>query len=114
MYKLSLFILLYIYISSTVGIVLLIVLRAAVVVMPVILHTLSSIFLILALQSVLLTRLLVSVALTFLTSSSYSAFLTTLFYTTSLSLLKSVGAGDNLSTSNFSNLSISYLSMFLS
>ena len=57
--------------------------------------------------SVFITKLPVSVdwiALTFLTSWSYSAFITASFFTTSLSLLKSLGTGTNLSTYNLSNL----------
>ena len=75
-----------------------------------------------------LTKLLeavVSIVLIFLTNSSYSVFSTTSFFTAPLSLLKSTGAGTNLSTSSlstlffklfkpvrtFSNLSISILSI---
>ena len=51
-----------------------------------------------------LTVPLVWITLTFLTCWSYSAFLAASFFTTSLSLLKSLGAGTNLSTYNLSNL----------
>ena len=54
-----------------------------------------------------LTKSLVSVVLILLTLSTnslHSVFLTISFFTASLSLLKSTGAGTNLSTSNLSTL----------
>ena len=48
------------------------------------------------------TNLVVSMLFTFATNSSYAVFLITSFFTTSLSLLKSKGAGANFSISNSS------------
>ena len=48
------------------------------------------------------TKSLVSIFFTFGASFSYTTFLTTSFFTASLNLLKSIGAGANLSMSNLS------------
>ena len=48
-----------------------------------------------------MSRILFSI---FFILAFYKSFLTTLFFTTSFTLLKSTGAGTNLSTSNLSTL----------
>ena len=60
------------------------------------------ILLILALRAVLVAKLVISGILSsiFFILALYTSFLTTSFFTLSLSLLKSTGAGTNLSTSN--------------
>ena len=59
-----------------------------------------------ALRAVLVAKLVISVILSsiFFILALCSSFLKTSFFTTSLNLLKSTGAGNNLSTSNLSTL----------
>ena len=61
---------------------------------------------ILALRDILAAKLVISGILSsiFFSLALYTSFLTTSFFTTSLSLLKSTGAGSNLSISNLSTL----------
>ena len=68
---------------------------------------------ILALRKALVAKLVISGALSsiFLILALYTSFLITPFFTISLSLLKSTGAGTNLSTSNLSSLLLKWLKL---
>ena len=90
----------------TLGILFSKVVRVALVAKLVILVTLSLTSFILALREALVAKLVISDILSsiFLILALYTSFLTTSFFTSSLNLLKSTGAGTNLSSSNLSTL----------
>ena len=90
----------------TLGILFSTALRAVLVAKLVILGISPLTSFILALRVVLVAKLVISGILSsiFFILALYTSFLTTSFFTTSLSLLKSTGAGTNLSISNLSTL----------
>ena len=97
----------------TLGILFSKVVRVALVAKLVILVTSSLTSFILALREALVAKLVISDILSsiFLILALYVSFLTTSFFTSSLNLLKSTGAGTNLSSSNLSTLLFKLLNL---
>ena len=97
----------------TLGILFSKVVRVPLVAKLVILVTSSLTSFISALREALVAKLVISDILSsiFLILALYTSFLTTSFFTSSLNLLKSTGAGTNLSSSNLSTLLFKLLNL---